>query len=123
MNRLITDEQLDALQALFAEVISLSIPQDLDRLLVISGILEAVKGQPEEESVGGWNAEDMQEACQMHSGFTISDKDADFVLKIVGRRFDASVGMDWDTIWDIAEELACDGEITLLDWKEDQPPI
>jgi len=120
MNHIITDNQLEALQALFAEVISLSIPQDLDRLLNISGILETVKGQPEEESVGGWNAEDMQTACQMH-GFTLSDEDAVLALIEVEDNLDADQGIDWESIWSEIEDMAKESEIILLDWKENQP--
>jgi len=108
MSYIITDKQLEALQG-FSQA-----PE-------FSSILETVKGQPEEESVGGWNAEDMQTACQMHD-FTLSDEDANLVLKHVEHRFDASLGMDWDTIWYIAGEMEEEGKITLLDWKENQQP-
>lgn len=107
MSYIITDKQLNELN-------------DFSQAPKFLEILETVKCQPEEESVGGWIAEDMQTACQIHSGFTISDEDADLVFEKVGDGFDANLGISWDTIWDIAQELACNGSITLLDWKEDQ---
>ena len=107
MDYRITDDQLNTLQG-FSQA-----PKFLE-------ILKTVKGQPE-ESVGGWNAEDMQTACQMH-GFTLSDEDAVLALIEVEDNLDADQGIDWESIWSEIEDMAKEGDITLRDWKEDQTP-
>ena len=117
MSYRITDEQLDALQACLSQTLSFFLERSPDSELNEAtseslSILETVKSQTEEESVGGWIAEDMQTVCQWH-GFTISDEDAERLLEEVEDEFDASIGMDWDTIWFIAEEMAEKNTITL----------
>lgn len=69
----------------------------------------------EEESVGGWTISDMIEACEMF-GKTVSEEDAEAIFCRTEKRFDASIGLDWDSIFGYAQELASEGSITLLDY-------